>query len=169
MYIGSIDPGTCVSKLKNVERDTISVIPYSGWSSIIHVGSLTLCMQKISARHQRAHAPVSISCRASEIYQWLSLIGQTLSCLCPITLLPICLNLLAELSVQLEANWCCLFRSAPQLILPLSKYCSWLILHYYTTVLWIAFSALMLSVWRQEGHQACKKLSGGVLAGDGPL
>jgi len=28
----------------------------------------------------------------------------------------------------------------------------------------IAFSALTLSVGRQEGHQACKKLSGGVLA-----
>ena len=26
-----------------------------------------------------------------------------------------------------------------------------------------AFSALMLLVWRQEGHPACKKLSGGVL------
>jgi len=28
----------------------------------------------------------------------------------------------------------------------------------------IAFSALTLLVWRQEGHLACKKLSGGVLA-----
>jgi len=28
----------------------------------------------------------------------------------------------------------------------------------------IAFSALMLLVGRQEGHPACKKLSGGVLA-----
>ena len=28
----------------------------------------------------------------------------------------------------------------------------------------IAFSALTLLVWRQEGHPACKKLSGGVLA-----
>jgi len=28
----------------------------------------------------------------------------------------------------------------------------------------IAFSALTLLVGRQEGHQACKKLSGGVLA-----
>jgi len=28
----------------------------------------------------------------------------------------------------------------------------------------ISFSALMLLVGRQEGHQACKKLSGGVLA-----
>ena len=27
-----------------------------------------------------------------------------------------------------------------------------------------AFSALTLLVWRQEGHPACKKLSGGVLA-----
>jgi len=29
----------------------------------------------------------------------------------------------------------------------------------------IAFSALTLLVGRQEGHPACKKLSGGVLAG----
>jgi len=28
----------------------------------------------------------------------------------------------------------------------------------------VAFSALMLLVGRQEGHPACKKLSGGVLA-----
>ena len=28
----------------------------------------------------------------------------------------------------------------------------------------ISFSALMLLVWRQEGHPACKKLSGGLLA-----
>jgi len=28
----------------------------------------------------------------------------------------------------------------------------------------ISFSALTLLVWRQEGHPACKKLSGGVLA-----
>jgi len=28
----------------------------------------------------------------------------------------------------------------------------------------LAFSALTLLVGRQEGHQACKKLSGGVLA-----
>jgi len=28
----------------------------------------------------------------------------------------------------------------------------------------IAFSALMLLVGRQEGHPACKKLSGGMLA-----
>jgi len=31
-------------------------------------------------------------------------------------------------------------------------------------ILFIAFSALTLLVWRQEGHPACKKLSGGVLA-----
>jgi len=31
-------------------------------------------------------------------------------------------------------------------------------------VILIAFSALTLSVGRQEGHPACKKLSGGVLA-----
>jgi len=29
---------------------------------------------------------------------------------------------------------------------------------------WLAFSALMLLVGRQEGHPACKKLNGGVLA-----
>ena len=29
---------------------------------------------------------------------------------------------------------------------------------------WLAFSALMLLVGRQEGHPACKKPSGGVLA-----
>jgi len=28
----------------------------------------------------------------------------------------------------------------------------------------VAFSALTLLVWWQEGHPACKKLSGGVLA-----
>ena len=32
------------------------------------------------------------------------------------------------------------------------------------TMFIIAFSALTLLVGRQEGHQACKKLSGGVLA-----
>jgi len=32
------------------------------------------------------------------------------------------------------------------------------------SVLWFAFSALTLLVGRQEGHPACKKLSGGVLA-----
>jgi len=31
-------------------------------------------------------------------------------------------------------------------------------------ILFIAFSALTLLVWWQEGHPACKKLSGGVLA-----
>jgi len=31
-------------------------------------------------------------------------------------------------------------------------------------VMVIAFSALMLFIGRQEGHPACKKLSGGVLA-----
>jgi len=37
--------------------------------------------------------------------------------------------------------------------------------HYYRTVYSaFAFSALTLLVGRQEGHQACKKLSGGVLA-----
>jgi len=36
--------------------------------------------------------------------------------------------------------------------------------YYYYMMDWIAFSALMLLVGRQEGHPACKKLSGGVLA-----
>ena len=38
--------------------------------------------------------------------------------------------------------------------------------HIATDVVWFvyAFSALMLLVGRQEGHPACKKLSGGVLA-----
>jgi len=31
-------------------------------------------------------------------------------------------------------------------------------------MMWYAFSALMLLVGWQEGHLACKKLSGGVLA-----
>jgi len=38
----------------------------------------------------------------------------------------------------------------------------------FIIILWpsllLAFSALMLLVGRQEGHPACKKLSGGVLA-----
>ena len=40
----------------------------------------------------------------------------------------------------------------------------WLLLLLYSTVWAFAFSALMLLAWRQEGHPACKKLSGGVLA-----
>jgi len=41
--------------------------------------------------------------------------------------------------------------------------------YYYLTVYWVlgllgAFSALTLLVGRQEGHPACKKLSGGMLA-----
>jgi len=35
---------------------------------------------------------------------------------------------------------------------------------YYVSFLDTAFSALTLLVGRQEGHPACKKLSGGVLA-----
>ena len=34
----------------------------------------------------------------------------------------------------------------------------------YVCMYVLAFSALMLLVGRQEGHPACKKLSGGVLA-----
>jgi len=42
-------------------------------------------------------------------------------------------------------------------------------LHYFLNTEWtvasvVAFSALTLLVGRQEGHAACKKLSGGVLA-----
>ena len=52
-----------------------------------------------------------------------------------------------------------------QLLLPTSwlvfrttlVYCCFLLIRF-------AFSALMLLVGRQEGHPACKKLSGGVLA-----
>ena len=36
--------------------------------------------------------------------------------------------------------------------------------NFVTYVYFIAFSALTLLVGRQEGHPACKKLSGGVLA-----
>ena len=35
---------------------------------------------------------------------------------------------------------------------------------YFTVLSIVAFSALTLLVGRQEGHPACKKLSGGVLA-----
>jgi len=40
-----------------------------------------------------------------------------------------------------------------------------MLLYYFNIVVWMsaAFSALMLLVGRQEGHPACKKLSGGVL------
>jgi len=34
----------------------------------------------------------------------------------------------------------------------------------FTAIIQVAFSALTLLVGRQEGHPACKKLSGGVLA-----
>jgi len=35
---------------------------------------------------------------------------------------------------------------------------------YNADTMWLAFSALTLLVGWQEGHPACKKLSGGVLA-----
>ena len=41
--------------------------------------------------------------------------------------------------------------------------CHWLVLHFIMFD-GFAFSALTLLVGRQEGHPACKKLSGGVLA-----
>jgi len=34
---------------------------------------------------------------------------------------------------------------------------------YFLLTSFIAFSALMLLVWQQEGHLACKKLSSGAL------
>jgi len=37
-------------------------------------------------------------------------------------------------------------------------------LYFIITIIIIAYSALMLLVGQQEGHPACKKLSGGVLA-----
>jgi len=37
-------------------------------------------------------------------------------------------------------------------------------LQFFTVVWYFAFSALTLLVGQQEGHPACKKLSGGVLA-----
>ena len=40
----------------------------------------------------------------------------------------------------------------------------WAIFLSYVVDILVAFSALMLLVGRQEGHPACKKLSGGVLA-----
>jgi len=44
-------------------------------------------------------------------------------------------------------------------LIPLCHYAK--LVHYYT---FTAFTALTLLVGRQEGHPACKKLSGGVLA-----
>ena len=47
----------------------------------------------------------------------------------------------------------------------MNKHCIIIILHYYYSHrLHRAFSALTLLVGRQEGHPACKKQSGGVLA-----
>jgi len=55
-----------------------------------------------------------------------------------------------------SSSWCCL--TAGQLLMCFSEKC-WLM----PSAL-LAFSALSLLVGRQEGHPACKKLSGGVLA-----
>ena len=43
---------------------------------------------------------------------------------------------------------------------------NWILICFFVCMyyVWSAFSALMLLVGRQEGHPACKKLSGGVLA-----
>ena len=41
---------------------------------------------------------------------------------------------------------------------------SWETINYFTSVIVLTFSALTLLVGWQEGHPACKKLSGGVLA-----
>ena len=40
----------------------------------------------------------------------------------------------------------------------------WRYINLYVCICMYAFSALTLLVWQQEGHPACKKLSGGVLA-----
>jgi len=45
-----------------------------------------------------------------------------------------------------------------------SWHCSWIFLYYFSLFSLYAFSALTLLVGRQEGHPACKKQSGGVLA-----
>jgi len=55
----------------------------------------------------------------------------------------------------------CILMQLIRLLLVLCSLINWLTLLH--TVLF-AFSALMLLVGRQEGHPACKKLSGGVLA-----
>jgi len=44
-------------------------------------------------------------------------------------------------------------------------FCFIITLYLLQELLYCAFSALMLLVGRQEGHLACKKLSGGALAG----
>jgi len=41
--------------------------------------------------------------------------------------------------------------------------CICLMCFYFILLQSVAFSALTLLVWWQEGHPACKKLSGGVL------
>ena len=46
----------------------------------------------------------------------------------------------------------------------IKKYINANIVDYFKKLRLIAFSALTLLVGWQEGHQACKKLSGGVLA-----
>ena len=47
---------------------------------------------------------------------------------------------------------------------PLCKVFTAKVYYAFTYLLILAFSALTLLVGWQEGHQACKKLSGGVLA-----
>ena len=54
---------------------------------------------------------------------------------------------MSKIFVIYESSW----RCCPRLLSPF-------------TIITCAFSALMLLVGRQEGHPACKKLSGGVLA-----
>jgi len=62
-----------------------------------------------------------------------------------------------------EGNLACHAVQAPGRNAPLIQFLiSTLGLPVYT--LFVAFSALTLLVGRQEGHPACKKLSGGVLA-----
>jgi len=56
--------------------------------------------------------------------------------------------------------------SSTVLLSSLSEFLSaqYTIISYYSVSVLFAFSALTLLVGRQEGHSACKKLSGGVLA-----
>jgi len=50
------------------------------------------------------------------------------------------------------------------IIFSCSHFASSYIFSHFSALVVLAFSALMLLVGQQEGHPACKKLSGGVLA-----
>jgi len=63
------------------------------------------------------------------------------------------------------AWWGADLHMAQLMPLPLTVSCfSKIQIGFYRAMLYVAFSALTLLVGRQEGHPACKKLSGGVLA-----